>query len=113
MRKSKFSEGKIIGFLKQAEAGMAVAEICRKGDFSDPTFYKWRAKFGGMDVSEAALLKLGDGGIGLNGAACRDVGQAALGILHQQQERVLALLLVVVLRGQVGARLGERPHIAG
>lgn len=46
MRKSKFTEEQIIGFLKQAEAGLAVAEICRKGGFSDATFYKWRAKFG-------------------------------------------------------------------
>ena len=44
-------------FLKQAEAGMAVAEICRKGGFSDATFYKWRAKFGGMEVSEAKRLR--------------------------------------------------------
>ncbi|MBQ0960429.1 IS3 family transposase [Ideonella sp. 4Y11] len=57
MRKSKFTEEQIIGFLKQAEAGMAVAEICRKGGFSDATFYKWRAKFGGMDVSEARRLR--------------------------------------------------------
>ncbi|WP_375140676.1 IS3 family transposase [Ideonella paludis] len=57
MRKSKFTEQQIIGFLKQAEAGMAVAEICRKGGFSDATFYKWRAKFGGMDVSEARWLR--------------------------------------------------------
>ena len=57
MRKSKFTEQQIIGFLKQAEAGMAVAEICRKGGFSDATFYKWRAKFGGMDVSEARRLR--------------------------------------------------------
>jgi len=40
MRKSKFTEGQIIGFLKQTEAGTAVAEICRKGGFSDATFYK-------------------------------------------------------------------------
>jgi putative transposase len=57
MRKSKFTEEQIIGFLKQAEAGMAVAEICRKGGFSDATFYKWRAKFGGMEVSEARRLR--------------------------------------------------------
>ena len=57
MRKSKFTEEQIIGFLKQAEAGMAVAEICRKGGFSDATFYKWRAKFGGMEVSDARRLR--------------------------------------------------------
>ena len=57
MRKSKFTEEQIIGFLKQAEVGMAVAEICRKGGFSDATFYKWRAKFGGMQVSEARRLR--------------------------------------------------------
>jgi putative transposase len=57
MRKSKFSEEQIIGFLKQAEAGLAVAEICRKGGFSDATFYKWRAKFGGMDSTDARRLR--------------------------------------------------------
>ncbi len=57
MRKSKFTEEQIIGFLKQAEVGMAVAEICRRGGFSDATFYKWRAKFGGMEVSEARRLR--------------------------------------------------------
>lgn len=57
MRKSKFTEEQIIGFLQQAEVGMAVAEICRKGGFSDATFYKWRAKFGGMQVSEAQRLR--------------------------------------------------------
>lgn len=57
MRKSKYSEEQIIGFLKQAEAGMAVAEICRKGGFSDATFYKWRSKFGGMEPSDAKRLR--------------------------------------------------------
>jgi putative transposase len=57
MRKSKFTEEQIIRFLKQAEAGMAVAEICRKGGFSDATFYQWRAKFGGMDMPEARRLR--------------------------------------------------------
>jgi hypothetical protein len=53
MRKSNFTEEQINGFLKQAEAGMAVVEICRKGGFSDATFYKWRAKFGDMESSGA------------------------------------------------------------
>lgn len=57
MRKSKFSEEQIIGFLKQAEAGMPVADICRKGGFSDATFYKWRSKFGGMEASDAKRLR--------------------------------------------------------
>ena len=56
MRKSQFTEEQIIGFLKQAEAGFAVAEICRKGGFSDATFYKWRAKFGGIEASDARLF---------------------------------------------------------
>ena len=57
MRKSKYTEEQIIGFLRQVEAGMAVKDLCRKHGFSDASFYKWRAKFGGMDVSEARRLK--------------------------------------------------------
>jgi len=57
MRKSKFTEEQIIGFLKQAEAGMAVAEICRKGGFSDATFYNWRKKYGGLGPSEVRRLR--------------------------------------------------------
>lgn len=48
MKTSRFTEEQIIGFLKQAEAGMPIKELCRNGGFSDATFYKWRAKFGGM-----------------------------------------------------------------
>ncbi len=61
MKKSRFSEEQIIGFLKQADAGMPIKELCRKGGFSDATFYKWRAKFGGMDVSDAKRLKALEG----------------------------------------------------
>ena len=57
MKKSRYSEEQIIGFLKQAEAGMPIKELCRKGGFSDATFYKWRTKFGGMDISDARRLK--------------------------------------------------------
>ena len=57
MKKSRFSEEQIIGFLKQADAGMPVKELCRKGGFSDATFYKWRTKFAGMDASDVKRLK--------------------------------------------------------
>jgi len=57
MKTSRYTEAQIIGFLKQAEAGMPVKELCRKEGFSDATFYKWRAKYGGMDASEAKRLK--------------------------------------------------------
>jgi len=57
MKKSRFTEEQIIGFLRQAEAGMPIKEVCRGGGFSDATFYKWRAKFGGMEASEAQRLR--------------------------------------------------------
>ncbi len=55
--KKRFTEEQIIGFLKQAEAGVAVKELCRQHGFSDGSFYTWRAKFGGMSVPDAKRLK--------------------------------------------------------
>ena len=53
----KFTEEQIIGILKEAEAGAKVAELCRKYGISDATYYNWKAKFGGMTVSDAQRLK--------------------------------------------------------
>ena len=55
--KKRFTEEQIIGVLKEAEAGMKVAEVCRKHVISDATYYNWKSKFGGMTVSEAQRLK--------------------------------------------------------
>jgi len=54
--KKRFSEEQIIGILREQEAGMSTAEVCRKHGVSSASFYKWKAKFGGMDVSDAKKL---------------------------------------------------------
>lgn len=55
--KKRFSEEQIIGFLREAEAGMAVKELCRRHGFSEASYYLWRSKFGGTSVPEAKRLK--------------------------------------------------------
>lgn len=57
MKRSRFTEEQIIGILREQETGVPVADLCRMHGLSSPTFYKWKAKFGGMDVSEARRLK--------------------------------------------------------
>jgi len=57
MKRSRFSEEQFIGILKEQEAGVSVADLCRKHSISDAGIYKWKAKFGGMEVSEAKRLK--------------------------------------------------------
>jgi putative transposase len=58
MRKSRFTEEQIIGMLKEQEAGFSTAEVCRKHGLSPATFYKLKAKYGGMEVSDARRLRL-------------------------------------------------------
>jgi putative transposase len=55
--KKRFSEEQIIGFLREADRGIPVKELCRKHGFSEASYYLWRSKFGGMDVSDAKRLK--------------------------------------------------------
>lgn len=57
MKRSRFSEEQIIGMLKEHQAGLGAKELCRKHGVSDATFYKWRSKYGGMEVSDAKKLK--------------------------------------------------------
>ena len=57
MKKSRFTDSQIMAALKRVEAGLSVAELCREVGISSATFYKWRAKFGGMDVSMMARMK--------------------------------------------------------
>jgi putative transposase len=55
--KKRFSDEQIIGFLREAEAGMAIKELCRRHGFSEASYYLWRSKFGGMTVPEAKRLR--------------------------------------------------------
>ena len=57
MKRSRFTEEQIIAILREQEAGTATADVCRKHGISSATFYKWKAKFGGLDVSDARRLK--------------------------------------------------------
>jgi putative transposase len=57
MKRSRYSEEQVIGILKEHQAGLSAQNLCRKHGISDATFYKWRAKYGGMEISDAKKLK--------------------------------------------------------
>ena len=82
MKRSRFTEEQIIGILQEQEAGLKIAEVCRKHGISQPTFYAWKAKYGGMNVPDAAVEAAGGrerqteevaGGSMLDNAVLKDI----------------------------------------
>jgi putative transposase len=57
MKRSKYSEEQIVRILKEADAGIKITDLCRKYGFSEPTYYNWKAKYGGMSISDVKRLK--------------------------------------------------------
>jgi len=57
MKKSRFTESQIVAILKEADSGLKVADVCRKHGISQPTYYTWKSKYGGMDVAELKRVK--------------------------------------------------------
>jgi putative transposase len=57
MKQSRFSETQVVGILKEADAGLPVKEVCRKYGISDGTYYNWKKKYGGLDISEVRRLR--------------------------------------------------------
>jgi putative transposase len=76
MKRQRHSEEQIIGILKEHEAGMKTADLCRKHGISDATFYNWKAKYGGLEVPEAKRLK---------GWRARTLAEEASGRCHARQ----------------------------
>ena len=93
MKAKRFTEEQIIGILKQAEAGMKIIDLCRMHGISDATFYTWRKKYGGIDVSDARIHQQSNGCMGpreQRKTAIHSAGKAGAECVHRKFQRQTA-----------------------
>ena len=108
MRKSNYTEEQILGFLRQVEAGMPVKHLCRKHGFSDASFYKWRVKFGRMNVTEAKRLEELESG---NGKLKKLLAEAHLDI-HALKKRFRYKALAPSVKREAMATMVMEHHLS-
>ena len=107
MRRSRFSEEQIVGILKEHKAGRGVADLCRKYGISDATFYKWRSKYGRLEVSEAKPLR----SLELENAKLKRLYcECDAGRIDTQGDAGKKLLTPRIRRGAVEWAMKERGH---
>ena len=112
MKRSKFTDSQIMDALKRVDAGLAVPDVCRELGISTATFYKWRAKYGGMDTSMMARMKERTGPANLN-TPISEFSAILIGPMGQKVERVNGRTTKTYPLSQVKGQSGASSHCWG